>query len=92
LNQDTRGKSIAGGSILNTFSDDEDTREMLLGTRSKTSGFTRPSKDSTGAARGGASKRGRGGKGSLKQTTLSFSQSRLLKFLAVSFYFQQLTF
>uniref|UniRef100_A0ACD5V0Z7 Uncharacterized protein n=1 Tax=Avena sativa TaxID=4498 RepID=A0ACD5V0Z7_AVESA len=74
-NLDIRGKSVVGGSSLNTFSDDEDTREMLLGTK-KTSGFTRPSKDTTGAARGGASKRGRGGKGSLKQTTLSFSQSR----------------
>uniref|UniRef100_M8BEL6 Double-strand break repair protein n=1 Tax=Aegilops tauschii TaxID=37682 RepID=M8BEL6_AEGTA len=73
----TRGKSVAAESSLNTFSDDEDTRELLLGTRStrSTAGFTRPSKDATGAARGGASKRGRG-KGSLKQTTLSFSQSR----------------
>ncbi|KQJ84840.1 double-strand break repair protein MRE11 [Brachypodium distachyon] len=81
-NLDTGGKSVTAQSSLNTFSDDEDTREMLLGTRStnvgrKTSGFTRPSKDATGDAKAGGSRRGRGrGTSSLKQTTLSFSQSR----------------
>jgi len=55
---------------------------MLLGARStdvgrKSSGFTRPSKDSTDVAKLGAPKRGRGrGTSSMKQTTLSFSQPR----------------
>ncbi|RCV35627.1 hypothetical protein SEVIR_7G266000v4 [Setaria viridis] len=81
-NLDTGGKSVAAQSSLNSFSDDEDTREMLLGARStevgrKSSGFTRPSKDTTDVAKRGASKRGRGrGTSSMKQTTLSFSQSR----------------
>jgi len=57
---------------------------MLLGARStdvgrKSSGFTRPSKDSTDVAKLGAPKRGRGrGTSSMKQTTLSFSQTRLV--------------
>ena len=57
---------------------------MLLGARStdvgrKSSGFTRPSKDSTDVAKLGAPKRGRGrGTSSMKQTTLSFSQPRLV--------------
>jgi len=81
-NLDTGGKSVAAQSSLNSFSDDEDTREMLLGARStdvgrKSSGFTRPSKDSTDVAKLGAPKRGRGrGTSSMKQTTLSFSQPR----------------
>jgi len=81
-NLDTGGKSVAAQSSLNSFSDDEDTREMLLGARStdvgrKSSGFTRPSKDSTDVAKRGAPKRGRGrGTSSMKQTTLSFSQTR----------------
>ncbi|RLM74523.1 hypothetical protein C2845_PM15G25720 [Panicum miliaceum] len=80
--QDTGGKSVAAQSSLNSFSDDEDTREMLRGARStdvgrKSSGFTRPSKDSTDVAKRGAPKRGRGrGTSSMKQTTLSFSQPR----------------
>lgn len=55
---------------------------MLLGARStdvgrKSSGFTRPSKDTADVAKRGTSKRGRGrGTSSMKQTTLSFSQSR----------------
>ncbi|KAF8651297.1 hypothetical protein HU200_063549 [Digitaria exilis] len=77
---DTGGKSVAAQSSLNSFSDDEDTRDLLLGTSDvgrKSSGFTRPSKDTTAVAKRGASKRGRGrGTGSMKQTTLSFSQSR----------------
>ncbi|WVZ87326.1 hypothetical protein U9M48_033981 [Paspalum notatum var. saurae] len=75
-NLDTGGKSVTGQSSLNSFSDDEDTREMLLGGR-KSSGFTRPSKDTADVAKRGASKSGRGrGTSSMKQTTLSFSQSR----------------
>ncbi|CAL4947469.1 unnamed protein product [Urochloa decumbens] len=79
---DTGGKSVAAQSSLNSFSDDEDTREMLLGARStdggrKSSGFTRPSKDTADVPKRGASKRGRGrGTSSMKQSTLSFSQSR----------------
>ncbi|CAN6250311.1 unnamed protein product [Urochloa humidicola] len=79
---DTGGKSVAARSSLNSFSDDEDTREMLLGARStdvrrKSSGFTRPSKHTVDVPKQGASKRGRGrGTSSMKQTTLSFSQSR----------------
>ncbi|KAJ1273000.1 hypothetical protein BS78_06G246300 [Paspalum vaginatum] len=74
--QDTGGKSVRGQSSLNSFSDDEDTREMLLGGR-KSSGFTRPSKDTADVAKRGAYKRGRGrGTSSMKQSTLSFSQSR----------------
>ncbi|CAO2036664.1 unnamed protein product [Urochloa humidicola] len=79
---DTGGKSVAARSSLNSFSDDEDTREMLLGARStgvrrKSSGFTRPSKDTVDVPKQGASKRSRGrGTSSMKQTTLSFSQSR----------------
>lgn len=81
-NLDTVGKSVTAQSSLNSFSGDEDTREMLLGARStnvarKASGFTRPSKDATDVARSGTSRRGRGrGTSSLKQATLSFSQSR----------------
>ncbi|CAN6241050.1 unnamed protein product [Urochloa humidicola] len=78
---DTGGKSVAVRSCLNSFSDDEDTREMLLGASTdvgrKSSGFTRPSKDTADVPKRGASKRGRGrGTSSIKQTTLSFSQSR----------------
>ncbi|CAN6269425.1 unnamed protein product [Urochloa humidicola] len=78
---DTGGKSVAARSCLNSFSDDEDTREMLLGASTdvgrKSSGFTRPSKDTADVPKRGASKRGRGrGTSSIKQTTLSFSQSR----------------
>nr|APZ84323.1 double strand break repair nuclease MRE11A [Zea mays subsp. mays] len=82
-NLDTGGKSFTAQSNQNSFSDDEDTREMLLGARStdvgrKSSGFTRPSKDTADVAKRGTSKRGRGrGTSSMKQTTLSFSQSRL---------------
>nr|APZ84309.1 double strand break repair nuclease MRE11A [Zea mays subsp. mays]APZ84320.1 double strand break repair nuclease MRE11A [Zea mays subsp. parviglumis]APZ84328.1 double strand break repair nuclease MRE11A [Zea mays subsp. parviglumis] len=81
-NLDTGGKSFTAQSNQNSFSDDEDTREMLLGARStdvgrKSSGFTRPSKDTADVAKRGTSKRGRGrGTSSMKQTTLSFSQSR----------------
>ncbi|CAD6259432.1 unnamed protein product [Miscanthus lutarioriparius] len=81
-NLDTGGKSFTAQSSLNSFSDDEDTRDTLLGARStdvgrKSSGFTRPSKDTADVAKHGASKRGRGrGTSSMKQTTLSFSQSR----------------
>ncbi|KAF0890853.1 hypothetical protein E2562_004328 [Oryza meyeriana var. granulata] len=81
-NLDTGGKSVTAQSNPNSFSDDEDTREMLLGARTtnagrKTSGFTRPSKDATDVAKTGTSRRGRGrGTTSMKQTTLSFSQSR----------------
>ncbi|XP_062184298.1 double-strand break repair protein MRE11 isoform X2 [Phragmites australis] len=81
-NLDTGGKSVTAQSNLNSFSDDEDTREMLLGARStdvgrKSSGFTRPSKDASDVPKRGASGRGRGrGTSSMKQTTLSFSQSR----------------
>ncbi|KAL6844019.1 hypothetical protein ACP4OV_025692 [Aristida adscensionis] len=80
-NLNTGGKSVAAQSSLNSFSDDEDTREMLLGrstdARRKSSGFTRPSKDATDVAKRGTSKRGRGrGTSSMKQTTLRFSQSR----------------
>lgn len=58
---------------------------MLLGGR-KSSGFTRPSKDSTDVAKRGASRRGRGrGASSMKQTTLSFTQSRLLTLTIISF-------
>ncbi|GJN26300.1 hypothetical protein PR202_gb14222 [Eleusine coracana subsp. coracana] len=75
-NLDIGGKSGTAQSSLNSFSDDEDTREMLLGGR-KSSGFTRPSKDSTDVAKRGASRRGRGrGTSSMKQTTLTFTQSR----------------
>lgn len=75
-NLDIRGKSGTTQRNLNSFSDDEDTSEMLLGGR-KSSGFTRPSKDSTDVAKRGASRRGRGrGTNSMKQTTLSFTQSR----------------
>ncbi len=84
LDQDTGGRSVTAQSNLNSFSDDEDTREMLLGARTtnagrKASGFTRPSKDATDVAKTGTSRRGRGrGTASMKQTTLNFSQSRLL--------------
>uniref|UniRef100_A0A0E0KVQ5 Double-strand break repair protein n=1 Tax=Oryza punctata TaxID=4537 RepID=A0A0E0KVQ5_ORYPU len=80
--QDTGGRSVTAQSNLNSFSDDEDTREMLLGARTtnagrKASGFTRPSKDATDVAKTGTSRRGRGrGTASMKQTTLNFSQSR----------------
>ncbi|PAN40322.1 hypothetical protein PAHAL_7G306300 [Panicum hallii] len=81
-NLDTGGKSVAALSSLNSFTDDEDTREMLLGARStdvgrKSSGFTRPSKARTDVTKRGAPKRGRGrSTSSMKQTTLSFSQPR----------------
>ncbi|EES11507.1 hypothetical protein BDA96_06G253700 [Sorghum bicolor] len=81
-NLDIGGKSFAAQSSLNSFSDDEDTRDALLGAKStdvgrKSSGFTRPSKDNADVAKRGASKRGRGrGTSSMKQTTLTFSQSR----------------
>ncbi|XP_015691641.1 double-strand break repair protein MRE11 isoform X2 [Oryza brachyantha] len=80
-NLGTGGKSVTSQSNLNSFSDDEDSREMFLGARAtnagrKTSGFTRPSKDNTDA-KTGTSRRGRGrGTTSMKQTTLTFSQSR----------------
>ncbi|KAG8043620.1 hypothetical protein GUJ93_ZPchr0458g22771 [Zizania palustris] len=80
-NLDTGGKSVTAQSS-HSFSDDEDTREMLLGRRStntgrKASGFSRPSKDSTDVAKTATPRRGRGrGTTSMKQTTLNFSQSR----------------
>lgn len=92
LDQDTGGRSVTAQSNLNSFSDDEDTREMLLGARTtnagrKASGFTRPSKDATDVAKTGTSRRGRGrGTASMKQTTLNFSQSRLLNYLLPCIY------
>lgn len=65
---------------------------MLLGARStdvgrKSSGFTRPSKDTADVAKRGTSKRGRGrGTSSMKQTTLSFSQSRLFILTCIVFW------
>lgn len=64
---DIRGKSTTSISSMNTFSDDEDNRQLL--SSSKTAG--RGKRGSSETSRGAASKRGRGGRSSnLKQMTL----------------------
>ncbi|OVA20210.1 DNA repair protein Mre11 [Macleaya cordata] len=81
--RDTRGKSTAGLGNSNSFSDDEDTTQMLSSSKSSTRGrkassvASRFSQDVSGVGKTGTSTSGRGrgrgrGRGSsnLKQTTL----------------------
>ncbi|XP_039125723.1 double-strand break repair protein MRE11 [Dioscorea cayenensis subsp. rotundata] len=75
--QGNKGKGSATFSATNSFSDDEDTREMLSTSKSvgqsrkEPSRMSRGSNDATGIGRSGISKRGRGrGSSNLKQMTL----------------------
>ncbi|KAI3988181.1 hypothetical protein MKX01_011970 [Papaver californicum] len=77
--RDTRGKNTAGFGISNSFSDDEDTAQLLSSSRSTARGIksssvaSRSSQDAFGTSTRGRGTRGRGkGRGSsnLKQTTL----------------------
>ncbi|KAI3928299.1 hypothetical protein MKW98_023900 [Papaver atlanticum] len=77
--RDTRGKNTAGFGISNSFSDDEDTAQLLSSSRSTARGSkssavaSRSSQDAFGTSTRGRGTRGRGkGRGSsnLKQTTL----------------------
>ncbi|RZC50778.1 hypothetical protein C5167_019205 [Papaver somniferum] len=77
--RDTRGKNTAGFGISNSFSDDEDTTQLLSSSRSTARGSkssavaSRSSQDAFGTSTRGRGTRGRGkGRGSsnLKQTTL----------------------
>ncbi|XP_077254044.1 double-strand break repair protein MRE11-like [Tasmannia lanceolata] len=75
--QDRRGKSTAGLGSSNSFSDDEDTRNVFSSSKSVSQGrkglyeSSKSTRDPSEARRTGASRRGRGrGSSSLKQTTL----------------------
>lgn len=74
--QGFRGKSTQGPSSTNSFSDDEDTRQMLSASKPSGRGrkgyvVTRASQDASDLGRSAASKRGRGrGSSGLKQMTL----------------------
>lgn len=87
----TRGKSSKGLSSINSFSDDEDTRQMLSSTkpagrgRKGSSGVSRASQDASELGRSGASKRGRGrGSSNLKQLTLDATMRTRLSGRAAS--------
>ncbi|XP_020241514.1 double-strand break repair protein MRE11 isoform X1 [Asparagus officinalis] len=74
--QGFRGKNTVGAISTNSFSDDEDSRQLLstskpAGRGRKGAGASKASQDASNLSRSGASKRGRGrGSGGLKQTTL----------------------